>query len=160
MRTASLALPAALPVALLVALLAALVAAPASAASRYDWDAIGIEFCKATLTGDMAAIRPLLTEALARDVVAAAAAGSPGMPPARVLFQTYTTEVPVCEAETRNAALVEIRRSDPRRKGIAWTEYLVIAPEMDGGTRIDDVLFATRKSDTLRARLAAFASRR
>ena len=30
----------------------------------YDWDAIGIEFCKATLGGDMAAIRPLLTNAL------------------------------------------------------------------------------------------------
>lgn len=140
-----------------LALLAALVAAPASAASRYDWDAIGLEFCKATLSGDMAAIRPLLTDALARDIAAAAAAHDPRMPPARVLFQTYTTEVPVCEVETRNAALVEVRRSDPAREGMAWTDYLVIVPEMDGGTRIDDVLFATRKSDTLRARLAAFA---
>jgi hypothetical protein len=33
----------------------------------------------------------------------------------------------------------------------------VIVPEMDGSSRIDDVLFATRKSDTLRARLRGFA---
>lgn len=138
-------------------LLALLAAAPASAASRYNWDAIGIEFCKATLTGDMASIRPLLSDALARDVATAAARGNPDMPPARVLFQTYVTEVPVCEVATRNAALVEIRRSDPARKGLVWSDYLVVVPEMDGGTRIDDVLFATRKSDTLRARLAAFA---
>ncbi len=130
---------------------------PASAASKYNWDAIGVEFCKATLTGDMAAIRPLLTGQLARDVDFAVAAGNPNMPPPSVLFQTYTTEVPVCEVQTRNAALVEIRRSDPSRKELAWSEYLVIVPEMDGGSRIDDVLFATRKSDTLRARLAAFA---
>lgn len=136
-----------------------LAAAPAPAASKYNWDAIGIEFCKATLTGDMAAIRPLLTERLAQDVAFAAAAGNPQMPPPRVLFQTYITEVPICEVSTRNAALVEIRRSDPARAGMAWSEYLVIVPEMDGGSRIDDVLFATRKSDTLRARLAAFAGK-
>ena len=142
------------------AAIAVLSALPAAAASRYDWDAIGIEFCKATLAGDMAAIRPLLTEQLARDVAAAAAKGDPRMPPPRVLFQTYTTDAPVCEVATRNAALVEIRRSDPARKGMAWTDYLVIVPEMDGGTRIDDVLFATRKSDTLRARLMALATGR
>lgn len=146
--------------ALAIAVAAVLAALPAAAASRYDWDAIGIEFCKATLTGDMAAIRPLLTAQLARDVAVAAAKRDPRMPPARVLFQTYTTDVPVCEVETRNAALVEIRRSDPARKGIVWSDYLVIVPEIDGGTRIDDVLFATRKSDTLRARLMAIAAGR
>ena len=131
-----------------------------SAASRYNWDAIGVEFCKATLTGDITAVAPLLTDSLLRDIDVAMAAGSSEMPPARVLFQTYTTEVPVCEVQTRNAALVEIRRSDPARANMAWSEYLVIVPEMDGGSRIDDVLFATRKSDTLRARLAAFAGGR
>lgn len=142
-----------------LAFFAALAAAPATAASKYNWDAIGIEFCKATLTGDMGAVAPLLTDSLLRDIDFAMAAGNPAMPPARVLFQTYTTEVPVCEVQTRNAALVEIRRSDPARANMAWSEYLVIVPEMDGGSRIDDVLFATRKSDTLRARLTAFAGR-
>ena len=33
----------------------------------------------------------------------------------------------------------------------------MIVPEADGTSRIDDVLFATRRSDTLRARLAYFA---
>jgi len=40
----------------------------------------GREFCKATLIGDMAAIRPLITDALARDIDHAAAAGDPGRP--------------------------------------------------------------------------------
>ena len=74
-----------------------------------------------------------------------------------MLFQTYTNVVPVCEARTRNAALVEIRRSKPGGAAPSWTEYLVIVPEADGTSRIDDVLFATRRSDTLRARLAYFA---
>jgi len=142
-----------------LAVVAVLAAAPVAAASKYNWDAIGIEFCKATLTGDMTTVAPLLTDSLLRDIDFAMAAGSPRMPPARVLFQTYTTEVPVCEVKTRNAALVEVRRSDPARANMAWSEYLVIVPEMDGSSRIDDVLFATRKSDTLRARLAAFAGR-
>ena len=80
------------------------------------------------------------------------------MPPARVLFQTYTNEVPVCQAVTRNAAIVEIRRGAPGGPG--WSEYLVVVPAADGTTRIDDVLFATRRSDTLRARLAAYAGAR
>ena len=42
----------------------------------------------------------------------------------------------------------------------AWTEYLVIVPEADGTSRVDDVLFASRRSDTLRARLAYFAAMR
>jgi hypothetical protein len=137
-------------------LLAALAGTPAVAA-KYDWDAIGVEFCKATLRADMGAIRPLLSGALLHDVTVAAAAANPGMPPPGLLFQTYVTPVPVCEVTTRNAALVEVKRSDPTRPGIVWSDYLVIVPEMDGSSRIDDVLFATRKSDTLRARLRAFA---
>ncbi|HVH01857.1 MAG TPA: hypothetical protein VM891_02710 [Amaricoccus sp.] len=137
------------------ALGASLVGAPASAASKYNWDAIGVAFCQATLSGDMAAIRPLITDSLAQNIEAAAAAGNPAMPPSRVLFQTYVNVVPGCEVQTRNAALVEIRRSQPG--GPAWSEYLVIVPEIDGGSRIDDVLFATRKSDTLRSRLAQYA---
>ena len=88
-----------------------------------------------------------------------AAAPSRELMPARVLFQSYTNEVPVCEAHTRNAALVEINRSKPGGAPPAWTEYLVIVPEADGTSRIDDVLFATRRSDTLRARLGYFAVR-
>jgi hypothetical protein len=42
----------------------------------------------------------------------------------------------------------------------AWTEYLVVVPAPDGTTRVDDVLFATRKSDTLRARLQHYAATR
>ncbi len=40
--------------------------------------------------------------------------------------------------------------------GPSWSDYLVIVPATDGTMRIDDVLFATRRSDTLRARLAAY----
>ena len=87
-----------------------------------------------------------------------AAASNPELMPPRVLFQSYSNEVPVCEAQTRNAALVEITRSEPG--GPSWTEYLVIVPERDGTSRIDDVLFATRKSDTLRARLDYLAGAR
>lgn len=130
---------------------------PAWAGSRYNWDAIGTEFCKATLAGDMAALRPLLTDSLAQNIEFAASAGNPQMPPARVLFQTYVNEVPACEARTLNAALVRITRSQPG--GPSWSEYLMIVPEMDGTSRVDDVLFATRKSDTLRARLALYAGR-
>lgn len=53
--------------------------------------------------------------------------------------------------QTRNAALIEITRSGPKGAAPSWTEYLVVTPEADGGSRIDDVLFATRRSDTLRA---------
>ena len=75
----------------------------------------------------------------------------------RQLFQSYTNLVPECEARTRNAALVEIRRSNAGGGAPAWTEYLVIVPQLDGTSRIDDVLFATRRSDTLRSRLGALA---
>ena len=46
-----------------------------------------------------------------------------------VLFQSYTNVVPECEAHTRNAAIVEIRRSKPGGAAPAWSEYLVIVPE-------------------------------
>jgi hypothetical protein len=139
----------------LAAVLAAFLAAPAASAAKYDWDALGAEFCRLTLAGDMEGLWPLLTADLRRAIEAAAA--NPELLPARVLFQSYTNEVPICTARTRNVALVEVER---RGRGAApsWTEYLVIVPEADGTSRIDDVLFATRKSDTLRARLAYFAA--
>jgi hypothetical protein len=77
-----------------------------------------------------------------------------------VLFQSYVNEVPNCTASTRNAALVEIRRSNAGGGAPSWTEYLVIVPERDGSSRVDDVLFATRRSDTLRARLDHYAATR
>jgi hypothetical protein len=136
---------------LAAAALAVLAAAPAGAVSRFNWDALGTEFCRLTLAGDLAEIWPLLTVELQRAIKAAST--NPELMPPRVLFQSYTNEVPVCEAQTRNAALVEITRSKPGGAPPSWTEYLVIVPERDGTSRIDDVLFATRKSDTLRARL-------
>jgi hypothetical protein len=139
-----------------LATLAALAAAPVAAAQKFDWDALGTEFCRATLAGNMAAVRPLITDSLAAAIEAAAR--NPNMPAPRVLFQSYTNEAPACEAHTRNAALVEIRRSTPGKSAPAWSEYLVVVPEADGSSRIDDVLFATRRSDTLRARLEAYAA--
>ena len=126
--------------------------------SRFDWDDLGAEFCRLTLAGDMEGLWPLLTADLRNAIDAAAA--NPEMLPARVLFQTYTNEVPVCRARTRNVALVEIERSKPGGAPPSWTEYLVVVPEADGTSRIDDVLFASRRSDTLRARLAYFAASR
>jgi hypothetical protein len=136
-------------------LLAALAAAPAGAAQRYDWDALGAEFCRLSLAGDLAGLRSLMTASLNTAIDAARA--NPEAMPARVLFQSYTNEVPVCSAHTRNAALVEIERSKPGGKPPAWKEYLVIVPEADGMSRIDDVLFASSRSDTLRARLAYYS---
>jgi hypothetical protein len=144
--------------ALCAAALALLLAVPATGAQRgkakFDWDALGAEFCRLTLAGDMAGLRPLLSESLAQDI--AAAASNPALMPPQVLFQSYTNVVPVCEARTRNAAIVEIRRSKAGGAPPSWTEYLVIVPEADGTSRVDDVLFATRRSDTLRARLAYY----
>jgi hypothetical protein len=133
---------------------ALLLAAPADAASRYNWDALGAEFCRLTLAGDLAGLGPILSAQLAADIAFAAARAE--LPPPRILFQTYANEVPICEAKTRNAALVEVRRS--AQGGPEWSDFLVIVPEPDGTTRIDDVLFATRKSDTLRSRLEAYAA--
>jgi hypothetical protein len=73
--------------------------------------------------------------------------------PPRAFFQAYDAEVG-CEPSTRNAALIEIRRSAGGGSP-SWTDYLVVVPERDGTTRIDDILFATRRSDTLRTRLDA-----
>ena len=106
----------------------------------------------------MAGLRAILSAELTGDI--AAASRNAGALPARVLFQSYTNEVPVCEARTLNAALIEVRRSGPRGGAPAWREWLVVVPEPDGSTRIDDVLFATRRSDTLRARLKALAGLR
>jgi hypothetical protein len=140
---------------LAAALASALLATSASAAQNYDWDAIGTEFCRLSVAGDLAGLRPLFTESLNRAIDAAAS--NPEAMPARVLFQSYTNEVPVCSARTRNAALVEIERSKPGGAPPSWKEYLVIVPEADGGSRIDDVLFASSRSDTLRARLNFYA---
>ena len=130
---------------------------PQPAAANYNWNDLAAEFCRLTLSGDLSALRPILSEQLAADISAAAARTT--LPPARVLFQSYAQEVPICQVRTRNAAIVEIQRSNPGGAAPAWTEYLVIVPEVDGTTRIAAVLFATRRSDTLRARLHDWAGR-
>lgn len=143
------------------ALLASLsLAGPAGAddhRSKFNWDALGAEFCRLTVAGDFTGLRDLLTPSLAEAVAAASA--NPGLPPPRILFQSYSNEVPQCEAHTRNAAIIAITRSMPGGGAPAWTEYLEVVPEADGTTKIDNVLFATRRSDTLRSRLDAFAVR-
>ena len=140
---------------MLVGIAGLMLALPGSGAAQgFNWDAIGTEFCRATLTGDLGQIGPLLSEDLKARI--SARSGSAEMPPARVLFQTYLNEVETCQASTRNAALVEIKRSAFGVGGPSWSDYLVIVPETDGTMRIDDVLFATRRSDTLRARLNAY----
>lgn len=130
----------------------------AQARQKTNWDALGAEFCRLTLTGNLAEMRDILSDTLVMDISAAAA--NPEMPPARTLFQSYTNEVPVCQAQTRNAAVVAITRSNLGGAAPSWTEYLVVVPQADGTTRIDDVLFATRRSDTLRSRLQAYANPR
>lgn len=147
---------------LAIALAAVLPAPPAAAflfgrkKPAYDWTDLGTEFCARTLAGDLAGIRPLISSQLAADIEFAAATGP--LPPARILFQTYENAVPVCRVRTVNAALVEVERSNPNGAPPSWKEYLVIAPERDGTSRVDDVLFATRRSDTLRARLRIWAA--
>lgn len=131
----------------------ALAAGPAAAQSqRFDWTAIGVEFCKRAVAGDVAGLKPLLTPSLAR-AIDTAVAGSPAPVPVTYLLQSYANPAPRCAASTRNVALVEIERSGPDGAEPSWREYLVIVPEPDGSSRIDDLLFATRRSDTLRARL-------
>jgi hypothetical protein len=133
----------------------ALNASASVAAQSFNWDALGAEFCALSTAGDLAGLVPLISPSLAQEL--SYAYGRAGAPIPPTVFQSYTNVVPVCEAKTRNAALVEIKRSGPRGAAPSWTEYLVVAPEADGTTRIDDVLFATRRSDTLRARLRAIA---
>ncbi len=95
------------------AALALLLALPAPAAqrSKYDWDALGAEFCRLTLAGDMAGLRPLLSNGLAADIQAAA--NNTELLPPNVLFQSYTNVVPDCEAHTRSAAIVESAAASP-----------------------------------------------
>lgn len=141
---------------LAAALALALAAGGPAAATDFNWDALGAEFCARSTAGDLAGVRPLITASLAEEIQFAFTLAQEPPPP--TLFQTYSTRVPVCRAKTRNAALIEITRSGPKGAAPSWTEYLVVTPEADGGSRIDDVLFATRRSDTLRARLRALAN--
>ncbi len=139
---------------LLAAVVALGGAAPAGA-QAFDWDAIGAEFCARSTAGDIEGLRGLISPALMQEVEAVFARIGQPLPP--TLFQSYSNRVPVCTARTRNAAIIEIRRSGEGGSPPSWTEYVVVVPEPDGTTRIDDVLFATRRSDTLRARLQALA---
>ncbi len=138
------------------ALLAAAAVATPGAAEKFDWDALGAEFCARTTSGDLAGLRPLLTPELIEDIEFAYGIAQTPVPV--TVFQSYTNRVANCEASTRNSALIEIRRSGPAGAALAWTEYVVVVPQADGTTRIDDVLFATRRSDTLRARLREIAN--
>lgn len=124
-------------------------AAPA-AAQRFDWSEIGTAFCRHAVAGDVAALGPLMTAPLRQLVEAAARRGNASP---RFFVQSYDAAATGCAVRTRNAALVEIERSVPGSNQ-RWIDYLVMVPEADGGTRIDDILFSTRRSDTLRARLA------
>lgn len=124
-------------------------------AKAFDWDALGSTFCANSTAGDYAAVRPLLSKSLVAEIEYAH--GASGAPVPLTLFQSYANRVPRCVARTRNAAMIEVRRSGPDGAPPVWTEYLVVTPEADGTTRIDDVLFATRRSDTLRARLKELA---
>ncbi len=134
---------------------AALAAAPA-AAMDFNWDALGAEFCARSTAGDLAGLAPILSESLKQEI--GFVFGRLGEAPPPTLFQSYVNRVPVCVASTRNAALIEIRRSNTGGGPPSWTEYVVVVPEADGSTRIDDVLFATRRSDTLRSRLQALGN--
>jgi hypothetical protein len=91
---------------------------------------------------------PILSPSLQQLIAAASRRGD--VPP-RMLLQSYDAPAPRCEVRTRNAAIVEIART-ASGSGITWVDYLVVAPEPDGTTRIDDILFSTRRSDTLRVR--------
>lgn len=125
--------------------------------TKFNWDALGAEFCRLSVAGDFTGLRDLLTPSLVQAIVAASA--NPGLPPPRILFQSYSNELPQCEAHTRNAAIIAITRSMPGGAAPSWTEYLEVVPEADGTTKVDNVLFATRRSDTLRSRLDAFSVR-
>lgn len=134
-----------------------LAGATAVSAETFDWDALGREFCTRTAAGDLSAASELISASLLQEI--RFAYGIAGEEPPPTLFQSYANAAPECRARTRNAALIEVMRSGPGGAPPSWTEYLVVVPEADGTTRIDDVLFATRRSDTLRARLKAIAGR-
>jgi hypothetical protein len=128
--------------------------AGAAEAQRFDWSELGVAFCRAAVAEDVSALGPVITPSLRQLIEAAGRRG--GFPP-RVLLQSYDAAAPRCEVATRNAALVDIRRT--AASGASWTDYLVVVPEPDGSTRIDDILFSTRRSDTLRERLRLILSR-
>lgn len=130
--------------------------ASAAQTKRFNWDALGAEFCQRALAGDVAGLRPLITSSLAQEIETAVARARDPVSPT-YLLQTYANPAPQCTARTRNVALVEIERSGIGGAAPSWKEYLVIVPLPDGTSRIDDVLFATRRSDTLRARLQRLA---
>ena len=140
--------------AIMAVFVSGLAAQTGQAQGNFDWDDLGSEFCRLTQAGDMAGLQSLLSPSLAGAIETAAARSQ--LQSARTLFQSYTNEVPVCQASTRNAAIVEIVRGVPGGAP-SWREYLVITPVADGTMRVDDVLFATRRSDTLRSRLAQLA---
>jgi hypothetical protein len=127
-----------------------LAAAQPAAAQRFDWSEIGAAFCRHAIAGDMAAMGPILTAPL-RELMQTAARRGTTSP--RFFVQSYDAAAPGCTVRTRNAAIVEIERT-VAGGGQSWIDYLVMVPEADGGTRIDDILFSTRRSDTLRTRLA------
>ena len=137
------------------ATLLALTLASNAAAQPFDWDELGEAFCARSVAGDLAGLQPLLSPSLVEEIAFAFGRAQAAPPP--TLFQSYANPAAVCTAKTRNVALIEITRSGPGGAAPSWTEYLVVGPEADGTTRIDDVLFATRRSDTLRARLKAIA---
>jgi hypothetical protein len=117
-------------------------------AQRFDWDDIGQAFCQAALAEDLRGLGPILSPALRQMIEGAARNGD--VPP-RLLLQAYDAPAAGCTVRTRNAAIIEVRREP--HGGAGWTDYLVMVPEADGSTRIDDILFATRRNDTLRERL-------
>jgi hypothetical protein len=125
----------------------AVAVASCAEAQRFDWDHIGEAYCQAAQAGDLRSLGPALSPSLRRMMEGAAQRGD--VPP-RLLLQAYDAPAH-CAARTRNAAIVEVRREPAG--GAGWTDYLVMVPEADGSTRIDDILFATRRSDTLRERL-------
>ena len=96
--------------------------------SKYNWDALGAEFCRLTLAGDLAGLRPLLSD-VARRRTSTAAASNPELMPPQVLFQTYTNVVaglrgahpqrrdrrdPPQQARRRRPVLDRVSRHRPR----------------------------------------------
>ncbi len=116
-------------------------------AQPFNWDEIGAAFCRAAVAEDLRSLGPVLSPSLRQKIEGAARQGEVSP---RMLLQAYDAPAR-CSARTRNAAIVEVRREPAQ--GAGWTDYLVMVPEADGSTRIDDILFATRRSDTLRERL-------
>jgi hypothetical protein len=124
--------------------------AGAVAAQRFNWDAIGAAYCQHAVAEEIAAMGAILTPSLRLLIEAA---GRRANVPPRMLLQSYDAQALECRARTRNAAIIEVERA-VAGGGTSWTDYLVVVPEADGSTRIDDILFSTRRSDTLRSRLA------